>query len=303
MSMNSFRKKLFGGLNSEDVEEYIQNLEHEIESVKVLHQKEKNELLKKMEEYEEASDEKVDPELQQQMEELLKKLEEKEQENSKLRATCDVLEKEKIREKKLREQIVNSEKNAKSQWENKILELKQKNEELKKHIQDQADEIKEQQEKLLNQEENNEKEKEDSDSFFDYSIVSKIMDDANRNADIILEEAKQQAAEILKEADREAEQSRNEIATKINAQLEEKGIQLMAAKYKLEQYVKSINSLQQEMYGLYDRMNKMVETMPVRIDNYWDGEHYKMIENRWMLAQKKEKEQNNKTENRGISNE
>lgn len=151
---------------------------------------------------------------------------------------------------------------------------------------------------MVNQEEDDENKE---DSFFDYSVVSKIMDDANRNAEMIIDEAKQKAEEILKEADKEAERSRNEIASKINAQLEEKGIQLMAAKYKIEQYVKSINSLQQEMYGLYDRMNKLVETMPVRIDNYWDGEHYKMIENRWALAQKKEKEQNNKTENPGNS--
>ncbi len=298
MSMNSFRKKLFGGLNSEDVEEYIQNLEHEIESVKVLHQKEKNELLKKIEDYEEAPVEDLNSPLQQQVDELMKKLEEKEQENGKLKTACDVLEKEKIREKKLREQILISENSAKDQWEKRIFDLKQENETLKKKIQDQIDEIKEQQEKLVNQEEDDENKE---DSFFDYSVVSKIMDDANRNAEMIIDEAKQKAEEILKEADKEAERSRNEIASKINAQLEEKGIQLMAAKYKIEQYVKSINSLQQEMYGLYDRMNKLVETMPVRIDNYWDGEHYKMIENRWALAQKKEKEQNNKTENPGNS--
>ena len=132
MSMNSFRKKLFGGLNSEDVEEYIQNLEHEIESVKVLHQKEKNELLKKIEDYEEAPVEDVNSPLQQQVDELMKKLEEKEQENGKLKTACDVLEKEKIREKKLREQILISENSAKDQWEKRIFDLKQENETLKK---------------------------------------------------------------------------------------------------------------------------------------------------------------------------
>lgn len=34
-----FRTALFGGYNKEDVEEYIKTLEHEIESIKVLHQK------------------------------------------------------------------------------------------------------------------------------------------------------------------------------------------------------------------------------------------------------------------------
>ena len=53
MNNSLFRKSFLGGWKKEDVEEYIQNLEHEIESIKVMHQKEKNDLLKKVEEYEE----------------------------------------------------------------------------------------------------------------------------------------------------------------------------------------------------------------------------------------------------------
>ena len=45
-----FRVALFGGFNKEDVQEYMKTLENEIEAIKVLHQKEKNELLRKIEE-------------------------------------------------------------------------------------------------------------------------------------------------------------------------------------------------------------------------------------------------------------
>ena len=49
MAANSmFRKVLFGGLNKADVEEYIQTLENEIDSIKVLHQKEKGDLMRRL---------------------------------------------------------------------------------------------------------------------------------------------------------------------------------------------------------------------------------------------------------------
>ena len=55
-----FRTALFGGYNKEDVEEYIKTLEHEIESIKVLHQKEKSELQKKAQEAAETTGEEED---------------------------------------------------------------------------------------------------------------------------------------------------------------------------------------------------------------------------------------------------
>ena len=45
-----FRAALFGGYNKEDVHEYIQTLENEIEAVKILNQKEKNELQRQLDE-------------------------------------------------------------------------------------------------------------------------------------------------------------------------------------------------------------------------------------------------------------
>ena len=47
-----FRTALFGGYNREDVEEHIRNMEHEIETVKLLHQKEKQDLIRRAEESE-----------------------------------------------------------------------------------------------------------------------------------------------------------------------------------------------------------------------------------------------------------
>lgn len=48
----TFRTVLFGGYKREEVDEYIKTLEHEIESIKELHQKEKLELMRKAEDSE-----------------------------------------------------------------------------------------------------------------------------------------------------------------------------------------------------------------------------------------------------------
>lgn len=296
MNSNMFRKQLFGGLNSADVEEYIQNMEHEIESIKVLHQKEKNELLKKVEEYEESVIDQSDPVLVKQIEDLLRQLEEKEAENSKLKEERETLEK--IQEGEWNQSFSASDESGDDKWETMTADLKKENEDLKKRIH--------QQEELLKQQEENKKQNKE-DELFDYNVVKKLMEDANKNADMIREEARAEAADILRAADKEAEQRKSEIALRMNSQLEEKGIQLMAAKYKIEQYVKSMNELQQEMYNLYQRMNSMVGTMPIRLDDYWDGEQYKMLENNRPSKQKQDKTELEETEkseeNTGLKNE
>lgn len=236
-----FRTSLFGGFNKADVEEYIKTLEHEIESVKVLHQKEKADLMRRVED----SAEQVS-----QADDIAKLLEE----NEKLR---QLLEQE---EAKRQEQLPE----GASEGEYQI--LCQENAALKEQMEQQKKEM----EKLK---------KNQDGGFFDYETVSKIMEDANRNAEVIEEEAKKRAEDMIEKAKIETEKQKDIIAAKINAQLEEKGIQLIAAKYKIEQYVKEIESAQQGLFNINSRMMKMVENMPVRLDDYWEGEHYRQLEN------------------------
>ena len=84
---------------------------------------------------------------------------------------------------------------------------------------------------------------------------------------------------MIETAKVETEKQKDIIAARINAQLEEKGIQLIAAKYKIEQYIKEIESAQQGLFNINSRMMKMVQNMPVRLDDYWEGEHYRELEN------------------------
>lgn len=244
-----FRTSLFGGFNKEDVEEYIKTLEHEIESVKVLHQKEKADLLKKVEDNaEKALQGDEIAKLQEENEALRKQLEEEQaRQPEPLPAGVDEAEYQGLRREK-------------DALKEKVAQQEQELERLRKG---------------------------QDEGFFDYETVSKIMEDANRNAEAIEEEARKNAEEMIEKAKVETEKQKSIIAARINAELEERGIQLIAAKYKIEQYAKEIESAQQGLFNINARMNKMVETMSVRLDDYWEGEHYRQLE-----SNRKEKQEN-----------
>ncbi len=243
-----FRTAMFGGYNREDVEEYVRTVEHEIDSIKVLHQKEKAELLSRLEESEAKAD------YSEQILNAEKEREGKVREEEKAKEET----KEEIREEKAAEEDVSG-------------KLRLEIEELKAEIEKKDQEL----EKL------NEKK---GDGLFDYETVIRIMEEARHNAQLIEKEAAQKALSMVEEAKTKAreeeERQKGIIASRVNAQLEEKGIQLMAAKYTIEQNMKEIESAQQGLYNLNARMEKMVKDMPARLDDYWEGEHYRELENK-----------------------
>ena len=129
-------------------------------------------------------------------------------------------------------------------------------------------------------------EEEQEKSFMDYQTISKVLEDANRSAKLIKEEARQEKERLLREAHLQIEKEKSEVVSKVNAELENKGIQLVAAKYKIEQYTKEVKRIQENMYRLTTRMENMVSHMPVRLDDYWKGEHYEKLEEQ--LEEKKQ---------------
>ena len=254
-----FRTAVFGGYNRDDVDEYIQTLEKEMDSVRELHQKEKEDLIRRAEESEseltrvryelEAARSDVRPASPTAdgagQEDALRKLEE---------------ELGRVIGAPVREAAPEAEKEELASLRESLRELEEENRSLKEKLGKQGQE----------------------DELFDYETVRKIMEEARNNAWIIEKEARQQADAILEGARQklkeEEDEQRHRIASRINIQLEEKGIQLMAAKYKIEQYIKEISSAQQGLYLLNSRMEKMVKDMPVRLDDYWAGEEYRQLE-------------------------
>ncbi len=243
-----FRTALFGGYNKEDVEEYIKNLESEIDSIKVLHQKEKNDLMRQIGEQKAG----VSAEEAEQLKSEIEKLRKENSSIPDLREETEKLREENSKIPALREEII---------------KLRKEHEEY---------------EALRKQpgEERDKSEKNQENDFFDYDTVTRILEEARKNAADIEEKSRVKAEKMLEEAKQETERQKDIIVRKINTQLEEKGIQLLAAKYKIEQYAKELDGAQQGLYNLNLRVKKLIDNMPVRLDDYWEGEHYRSLENK-----------------------
>lgn len=283
-----FRTALFGGFNKEDVDEYIKNLEHEIDSIKVLHQREKNDLIRQIEEQQTGISEEEIDEMQDEIAELRKA-------NSgiaDLQEETERLREENSRIPELREEIIQLRKEheeyegfrkqleeAKDQMQEVTMGISQDDYE---KLQKENDSLREQIKRL--EEEREKLSKNQGEEFFDYDTVTKIMEEARKNAAAIEEKSRVKAEKILEEAEKETERQKGVIEQRINVQLEEKGIQLLAAKYKIEQYAKELDSAQQGLYNLNVRIKKLIDNMPVQLDDYWKGEHYRALESKRMGA-------------------
>ena len=286
-----FRVALFGGFNKEDVQEYMKTLVNEIEAIKVLHQKEKNELLRKIEEGKTAAAE--SEELEALKGELEKKASEaeslrsavlrKEEEAAQLQRALDKsAEEHTLLEEELKKQ---REDPADERAQQELAELETENRRLEKQLE-------EAEKRLLKLEAEAEQLREEKEQeILDRETIAKVLENAYRNADLIREDGEKEREPMLKEAVAEAEKQREEIVSKVNSELEAKGIQLMAAKHKIEHYMKEVNSAQQGLYNIYMRMNRMMENMPLRLDDYWKGDQYKV-----MIQKKTEEPQEEKTE-------
>lgn len=267
-----FRTSVFGGYNKDDVDDYIRSLAGEMEAAEEQHQNEKKELLQKVQESE-TELARVRYELEMARTEAAAQAGPSGDPKRAEEGDKDAL---KMLEEELGRVI-----GAPPQED--YSELEAENERLREELKKQKETLEKRQE---------------PDDLFDYETVRKIMEEARNNAWLIEKEARQEADAILESARQrvkaEEDEQRHLIASRINAQLEEKGVQLMAAKYKIEQYIKEISSAQQGLYMLNARMEKMVKDMPVRLDDYWEGKDFHKIEMEEIKEDKDEKEAENR---------
>lgn len=308
------RVSLFGGYNKDDVHSYIQSLENELESQKVLHQRELGALQAKLdnqEEWKEKADEQKEltKEMETQAEELKRTREElgrMREELNRSRKACAKAQAELAD----RERIITEQKQTLLEQEKRLQEEKdrletwkiQSKQEQKAGVENQKDTdriqelekvnaaMKQEMEQLKMRLQQGEAHKQEDYGFLDVDTIRKVLEDANENARMIREDAEQERQEILQEARQEAEIQKKNIASQIHIELEEKGIQLIAARHKIDRYVKELKNAQQGLYMIYTRMNQMVENMPVRADKYWEEE------DKWMLPESPKEELSQKSE-------
>ena len=366
-----FRVSLIGGYNKTDVEEYVKNMENEIESVKVMCKKEKNDLIRRIDNNEEASvlqKELLEKDLQEAQEKLKVEMQELQETKEELRIRTQELQKAEselgVRTQELQEtkeklstrtqelQEAQEELSARTQelqetkeklstrtqelqkaekeLEIKTQELQEAQEELSARTQElqeeqeqKTQELQEEQKtqesldadhlreagedqaadttetdalllenKMLKQElqEKSEellilqqqykqlKTENQDEGFLDRNTIAEIMRDARENAKLIKEETMKERDRMLEAARTEAEKLKSDLLLQMNSELEDKGIQLIAAKYKIIQYIKEVKFAEEGLYNIHSRMNNLVESMTARLDNYWDGEKYKILE-------------------------
>ncbi|WP_373218653.1 hypothetical protein [Ruminococcus sp. 5_1_39BFAA] len=283
-----FRVALFGGYNKEDVMEYIRSLENDIESIKVLHQKEKNDLIRSMEQNAETAQvdegelqrlkselEQKEEELRQKDSELVQKAEEVRQKDSELEQKAEELRQKDSELEQKDEEL----RQRDSELENIQKELGEKEEELgnvQKNLDQSSEKLKDIQEKKTKEPEKEQPVRADRDEL-ELEAISKVLEDARKNAAMIEEDARKKAEKILEKAQEDIKNYEKEVAERMNAELESKGIQLFAAKHKITHYMKEVKRIEESLYHVYTDMNCMVDTMPVRLDDYWAGEHYKLL--------------------------
>lgn len=254
----TFRVRLFGGYDKEEVQEYIQAMEKEIDNLKILYQNGKEELKRLSGFAEEGADginAGLEEELKKSRAEVLKKTEALEKTEAELkRVRAELAEKTEQHQEALPEDT----------FQPQLQILRRENQELRETCKSLREQIRE-------------KEEEAKEELGDRELIAEILADARKSAELIKEDARQEGQEILKNAQQEVERQKKEIAGRINSELADKGIELIAARHKIARYVNEVKKVQEELYSMYTKMNAMVENMPVRLDNYWEGEHFQML--------------------------
>lgn len=257
-----FRTVLLGGYNREEVDEYVHTMEKNVEAVKLGYQNEIAKLkadLQKVQEEKEVLEGLVQEEYESkpestenqkkeagiEVESCIEELKSQKKENEDLRQQIAALEAEKF---------LLSEKTKRIEQE--LEELKESNITIEKNSQ-LEDEIRQLKEKKEKYEEN-------------FEVITKVLEDARRSARHIQDEAQKNAEEILARARTESKNLLEYRKLQVDKELEDKGIRLMAAKYKIEAYRKEINSTQQKLYNLYTEMGKMAEGIPQRLEQLWE---------------------------------
>ncbi len=275
-SGEGLRTALIGGYNKEDVREYIQAMEKEAEVAKFGFQSELTGLkaeLKKTEEekgnlenlireYERRLEEygdthEIDPDRSDLYGEDLNALK---VENEDLRQQIADLETEKLL-------LIESKKRMEEQLEG----LKADQTVVQENIQ-----LEEEMRQLKEKKEKYEE---------DYNAIAKVLEDARSSARYIQEEAQKQAEEIIAQAKKKSDELIEYRKAQIDKELEDKGIRLMAAKYKIDAYRKEINSTQQKLYNLYSDMGKMIEEMPKRLEQLWEEEDSSNADNSSVISE------------------
>lgn len=133
-----------------------------------------------------------------------------------------------------------------------------------------------------------------------YKTFSALIQNAKKEAEQTILNAKHQAEQTITDADIEAEKIKREAKIKaeafqkeaeaqINKKAEEHGKEYMLAKYKLMEYLNTLNKTQSKLIDIYNEFGGLVHKLPLRIEDIFSDEPFELL-----ADQKKEFEKKGK---------
>ena len=117
--------------------------------------------------------------------------------------------------------------------------------------------------------------------------AEKIVSAAKTNAGQILSDARENAKRMSEEADKEVFALRKKTEEELQARKEIEERNYMAAKYKLKEYLDSLNATQSRLISTYNELGKLVNQMPIRLEDVFSEESMELLENQSAVKKKK----------------
>ena len=277
--MKKFRSAFFGGYQREEVDDYIEALISELERVKTNSGSENAQELEEMKE-----------QVQQERKEKDSLINQLGQLEAKIKSHSVDNEKE---VQNLREELARYKENgdSKDELEKATRQLEDERREkgaLLKRIAELEEKVNER---------NDEKEKEIQEmreqldkykSSYDVlaNVVSaakkdadKLVNDARENAQQLTSQAKKDADKLLYDAQADAQMHRDKVEKELKEKREADGKRYMLAKYKLMEYLNSLNRSQSQLIKTYNELGEIVKKMPIRVEDVFSDDPMEFLPN------------------------
>lgn len=95
-----------------------------------------------------------------------------------------------------------------------------------------------------------------------------------------MEDARQEASNIVETAQKDAQAYQQNAEAEIAAQKEEQSKNYMVAKYKLMEYIDSVNDAQSRLIGVYNELGSLVNRMPLQLKDVFSESPMELLADR-----------------------
>ena len=109
--------------------------------------------------------------------------------------------------------------------------------------------------------------------------ADKLVNDARENAQQLTSQAKKDADKLLHDAQADAQMHRDKVEKELKEKREADGKRYMLAKYKLMEYLNSLNRSQSQLIKTYNELGEIVKKMPIRVEDVFSDNPMEFLPN------------------------